>query len=77
MEHIKKRYCSRAYWNNCIDSIVSSINEDKDTIIDMLMYGSLENAEIIMKLSPNKAPSYELKVDKIAERLPFEDYVDE
>lgn len=72
-----KKYCSRAYWNNCIDSIISSIKEDKDTIIDMLMYGNLECAEIVMKLSPNKAPMYCLKVDKNAERLPFEDYIDE
>lgn len=65
------RYCSRVYWNNCIDSIISSIQGDKDTIIDMLMYGNLENAEVIMILTPNKAPSYQLKVHKIAQKSPF------
>ena len=37
----------------------------------MLVYGNLENAEIIMRLSENKAPSYQIKVNKIAEKSPF------
>lgn len=64
-------YGSRAYWNNYIDSIIDSIKEDKDTILDMLMYGNLNEAEIIMKLSLQKHPSYLIKVDKIAEKSPF------
>ena len=71
-------YCSKAYWENYIDSIICSIKEDKDTIIDMLMYGNLDNAQITMCLCANKAPSYQLKFDKIAEKSPFgEDKEDE
>lgn len=66
-----KTYCSRAYWKNYIDAIMHSIEEDKDTILDMLMYGNLNEAEIIMKLSLEKRPSYLIKVDKIAEESPF------
>ena len=66
-----KKYCSRIYWNNYIDSIISSIQDDKDTIIDMLMYGNLDNAEIIMRLCAEKSPSYKIKVKKITEKSPF------
>jgi hypothetical protein len=68
---LSRKFVSRAYWNNCIDSIIDSINQDKDTIIDMLMYGNLGNAEIIMRLSADTVPSYQIKVNKIAEKSPF------
>lgn len=64
-------YVSRKYWDNCIEAIIDSIREDKDTILDMLVYGNLEKAQIIMKLSANGLPSYQLKVDKIAKKSPF------
>lgn len=70
----KRMFVSRAFWNNYIDSIINSIQEDKDTILDMLMYGNLENAEIIMKLSAEKQASYQFKVNKIAEKSPFGEY---
>lgn len=66
-----RKFASRAYWNNYIDSIIDSIKEDKDTILDMLTYGNLESAEIIMSLSAEKIPSYQIKVNKIAEKSPF------
>ena len=59
-----KKWCSRSYWNNYIDSIIDSVKEDKDTIIDLLMYGNLESAEITMRLSMNEAPNYQIKVNK-------------
>jgi hypothetical protein len=67
-----KVYCSRAYWDNYIDSIVSSINEDRDTIVDMLMYGELCGARITMNLMPDRSPSYTIKVDKNCKKSPFE-----
>lgn len=67
------KYCSRVYWDKYIDSIIDSINQDRDTILDMLMYGNLEKAEIIMKLSVERAPSYQLKVNKITEKSPFDE----
>ena len=66
-----RKFASRAYWSNYIDSIIDSIKEDKDTILDMLTYGKLESAEIIMSLSAEKIPSYQIKVNKIAEKSPF------
>ena len=66
-----RKFASRSYWNNYIDSIIDSIKEDKDTILDMLTYGKLESAEIIMSLSAEKIPSYQIKVNKIAEKSPF------
>lgn len=66
-----RKFASRSYWNNYIDSIIDSIKEDKDTILDMLTYGNLESAEIIMSLSAEKIPSYQIKVNKIAEKSPF------
>ena len=66
-----RKFASRAYWSNYIDSIIDSIKEDKDTILDMLTYGNLESAEIIMSLSAEKIPSYQIKVNKIAEKSPF------
>lgn len=71
-----KTYYSRGYWSNYIDSIIDSIKEDKDTIIDMLMYGELSKAEIIMNLSAEQAPSYRVKVDKIARKSPFREEED-
>ena len=74
----RKVYCSRAYWENYIDTIINSIKEDKETILDMLVYGNLVTAEIVLKLSADKHPSYQLKVNKIAEKSPFgEDEEDE
>lgn len=66
-----RKFASRSYWNNYIDSLIDSIKEDKDTILDMLTYGNLESAEIIMSLSAEKIPSYQIKVNKIAEKSPF------
>lgn len=70
-------YISRKYWENYIDSIIDSINDDKETILDMLVYGELESAEITMKLSANRAPAYEMKFKKIAEKSPFGEENDE
>ena len=72
-----KKHISRGYWSNYIDSIMDSIKEDKDTILDILMYGNLENAKIIMNLSAESAPSYQIKVNKIAEKSPFGENEDE
>jgi hypothetical protein len=72
-----RKYCSRAYWSNCIDTIISSIKDDKDVIIDMLMFGNLQDAEIIMKLLPDKSATYEFKVNKIPRVSPFGEYIDE
>ena len=66
-----RKFVSRAYWNNYIDSIIDSIKEDKETIIDMLMYGIAQNAEITMLLTTDTAPSYQIKVNKIAKKSPF------
>lgn len=66
-----RTYGSRAYWENYIDSIIDSIKEDKDTIIDMLVYGRLIEANIIMNLSLEKHPSYEFDVVKMSEKSPF------
>lgn len=73
----RKAYCSRKYWDTYINSIISSIEEDKDTIVDLLYYGNLERAEITMKLSIDRAPTYEIKVDKVAEKSPFGEDKDE
>lgn len=75
METIKN-YGSRKYWENYIESIIDSINEDKDTIIDMLVYGRLIEAEISMILSLEKHPSYEIEIVKMAEKSPFREEED-
>ena len=71
------RYRSRKYWENYIDSIIDSINEDKDTILDLLTYGNLSGGEIIMILSENRCPSYKIKTEKAAEKSPFGEKDDE
>ena len=71
-----KIYGSRAYWNNYIDDIIDSIKEDKDTIVDMLVYGRLVEAEIDMILSLEKNPSYEIEIVKMAEKSPFREEYD-
>jgi hypothetical protein len=68
---------SRAYWEKYIDSIIDSINEDRDTIIDMLVYGMLLEAEISMNLSLEKAPTWEFEIVKMAEKSPFGEEYDE
>jgi hypothetical protein len=65
------KYYSRAYWNNYIDSIIDSIKEDKETIIDMLVYGRLVEANIKMDLSSEESPSYEFNVIKMGQKSPF------
>lgn len=72
-----KPYCSRKYWENYIDGIIASIQEDKDVIIDLLTYGELDKAEIIMKLSAYHAPSYRVAVDKNSQKSPFGEKDDE
>lgn len=69
-------YGSRAYWENYIDSIIESIQEDKDTIIDMLVYGRLVEAEVSMVLSLEKHPTYEIEIIKMAEKSPFREECD-
>lgn len=69
-------YGSRAYWNNYIDCIIYAIKEDKDTIVDMLVYGRLVEAEISMILSLEKHPSYEIEIVKMAEKSPFREEED-
>jgi hypothetical protein len=66
-----KKYHSKGYWSNYIDAIIESIKEDKDTIIDMLIYGDLEKAEIVMLLSDNSYPSYRINIAKRADKSPF------
>jgi hypothetical protein len=72
-----KTYYSRGYWSNYIDSIIDSIKEDKDTIIDMIMYGNLNKAQIIMNISQDGLPNYQIKVNKTAEKSPFGEDEDE
>lgn len=69
--------CSRSYWEKYIKAIIDSIEEDKDTILDMLVFGELESAEITMKLLVDRAPTYEMKFNKIAEKSPFGEEDDE
>ena len=71
-----KVYCSRSYWSNYIDSIIDSIKEDKDTIIDMLVYGHMIEVDIIVSLSPDRHPSYEVRISKMAEKSPFREEED-
>jgi hypothetical protein len=68
---------SRSYWENYIKAIIDSIEEDKDTILDMLVFGELESAKITMNLSTMRAPTYEIKVNKIAKKSPFGEEDDE
>ena len=76
MSKINRHY-SRAFWEKYIDSIIHSINEDKDTIIDMLVYGDLNKAHITMNLSMDSVPSYQIEVDKNAIKSPFGEENDE
>lgn len=72
-----KNYGSRKYWENYIEAIIDSINEDKDTIIDMLVYGRLVEAEVSMVLSLEKHPTYEIEIIKMAEKSPFREECDD
>ena len=66
-----KIYCSRAYWNNYIDTIIDSIKEDKDTIIDLLINGKCVDAKLTKNLSVDCAPNYDITVNKLGEKSPF------
>lgn len=68
-----KTYCSKTYWSNYIDSIIASIQEDKDAIIDLLIYGCCVDAKIIMNLSRDEFPNYKVTVNKVGEKTPFGD----
>lgn len=74
---MRKVYCSRAYWKNYIDTIMESINNDKDTIIDMIMYGCIQGAKITLNISIEEAPSYSFEINKLGEKSPFEEDDDE
>lgn len=71
------RFATRIYWDKYIDSIINSIKEDKDTIIDMLIYGCTTKADITMHLNIEKSPTYEINVEKIAKDSPFGEDDDE
>lgn len=64
-------FCSRAYWENYIDSVIDSIKEDKDTIIDLLIYGKCIDATITMNLCRDEFPNYTVIVNKLGEKSPF------
>lgn len=68
-----KKFASKAFWENYIDSIIDSIKEDKDTIIDMLIYGRCIDAKITMNLSQDEFPNYKITINKIGEKSPFGD----
>lgn len=72
-----KIYYSRGYWDNYINTIIESINNDKDTIIDMLMYGCIESAKITMNISLDEAPTYTFEINKFGEKSPFGEEDDE
>ena len=68
---INKNYASRAYWNNYIDSIIDSVKEDKDTIIDLLMCHNCIDAKIVMNLCRDEFPNYKVTINKVGEKSPF------
>lgn len=72
-----KVYYSRAYWEKYIDSIIDSIKEDKDSIIDMLIYGDCIDAKITMNLCKDEFPNYRVTINKAGEKSPFEEDDDE
>lgn len=74
---MRKTYVSRAYWEKYIDTIIDSINNDKDTIIDMIMYGCTESAKITMNISLEEAPTYTFEINKFGEKSPFGEEDDE
>jgi hypothetical protein len=67
----RKAFVSRGYWKKYIDTIIDSIKEDEDTIIDMIMYGCTESAKITMNISLEEAPSYSFEINKFGEKSPF------
>lgn len=67
----RKTSVSKGFLALYLDSILESINDNKDAIIDFLYFFEAENAEITMKLDIFKAPSYEFKINKTAEKSPF------
>lgn len=73
MRRQKNEFKSRGYWSNYIDSIIESIKQDKDTIIDMLIYGTCVDAKITMHLYNDELPSYTVSVRKAGEKSPFGD----
>jgi hypothetical protein len=73
----RRTYVSRAYWDNYINSLIESIAEDRDTIVDMLMYGCLESAKITMNISLEEAPTYTFEINKFGEKSPFGDDEDD
>ena len=70
-------YCSRTYWSNYIDSIIDSIKEDKDTIIDLLIYGNCIDGKITMNLCRDEFPNYKVTINKAGQKSPFEEEDDE
>lgn len=73
----KKIYSSRVYWEKYIDSIIDSIKEDKDSIIDMLIYGNCIDAKITMNLRKDEFPNYRVTINKAGEKSPFGDDEDD
>lgn len=73
----KKIYSSRGYWEKYIDSIIDSIKEDKDSIIDMLIYGNCIDAKITMNLRKDEFPNYRVTINKAGEKSPFGDDEDD
>lgn len=68
---------SRGYWSNYIDSIIDSIKEDKETILDMIMYGEFTKAKIILNISKEEYPNYSIDINKVAQKSPFGEDEDE
>lgn len=69
----RKILCSRAYWEKYIDATIDSIKEDKDTIIDMLIYGNCINAKITMNLCQDCLPTYSVHINKSCDKSPFDE----
>ena len=59
----KEQYGTREYWKNHLDSVLKTLEEDKDKLVDIMMDKCM-SMDILIPIRIGEAPRYEVNFSK-------------
>ena len=59
----KEQYGTREYWKNHLDSVLKTLEEDKDKLLDIMMDNCM-SIDILIPIHIGEAPRYEVNFSK-------------
>lgn len=70
MELVKEKikYGTKEYWKNHLDSVLKTLEEDKDKLVDIMMDKCM-SMDIIIPIRIGEAPRYEVNFSKSTFKL--------